>query len=88
MPRTDAVTLLDNRAAPCAVGLIRADRLMRTLSEGDVLEVLSRDRFAPMEVPLWAETEGHVVEARERTGIWPRRYWRFRIRNVARAAAG
>lgn len=87
MPNTEAVTLLDNRSAPCAVGLIRADRLMRTLSDGDVLEVLSRDRFAPMEVPLWAEAEGHDVEARERAGIWPRRYWRFRIRNVAQVPA-
>ncbi|MDI9627535.1 MAG: sulfurtransferase TusA family protein [Acidobacteriota bacterium] len=82
-PAADAatVTLLDNRATPCAVGLIRAARLMKTLAPGDVLEILSRDRFAPMEVPLWAETDGHVVELKEQVGTWPRVHWRFRIRH-------
>lgn len=80
---TGSVTLLDNRSTPCAVGLIRAARLMKALGPGDILEILSRDRFAPMEVPLWAETEGHSVEVQEQVGTWPHRHYRFRIRHRA-----
>lgn len=76
-------TLLDNRSAPCAVGLIRAARVMETLDAGQRLEVWSRDQFAPYEVPIWAENDGHTVEVKERTGKWPRRHWRFVIRRGA-----
>ncbi len=72
--------VLDNRSAPCAIGLIRAAERVRALAPGEELEVLSRDRFAPYEVPLWAERDGHVLLDQERAGLWPRRYWRFRIR--------
>lgn len=58
-----ARVLLDNRKIPCAVGLIKAARLMADLEPGTVLEIWSRDRFAPWEIPLWAETAGHSVEA-------------------------
>ena len=75
-----AVTVLDNRSTPCAVGLIRAARRANEMEVGDVLEILSRDRFAPMEIPLWANTDGHLVASQERVGRWPRRHWRFRIR--------
>lgn len=72
--------VLDNRRTPCAVGLIRAAEQIRGLHPGQVLEIRSRDRFAPMEVPLWAAREGHRVEGVESVGRWPRKYVRFRIR--------
>lgn len=72
--------VLDNRSTPCAVGLIRAAESVRALAPGQVLEILSRDRFAPMEVPLWAERDGHQVQSTEELGRWPRKYYRFRIR--------
>lgn len=78
--------VLDNRSAPCAIGLIRAAERVRALAPGEELEVLSRDRFAPMEVPLWAERDGHALLSQERLGLWPRRYWRFRIRRGGPAA--
>lgn len=77
------VAVLDNRSAPCAIGLIRAAERVHALAPGEELELLSRDRFAPMEVPLWAERDGHAVLTQERGGWWPRRYWRFRIRRGA-----
>lgn len=79
---SEAPTLLDNRATPCAVGLIRAATAMRTLPPGARLEVWSRDRFAPMEVPLWAERDGHTVLVHERAGSWPRRFWRFVVQGA------
>lgn len=81
VPTSGNITLLDNRSTPCAVGLIRAARLMKTLAPGDVLEIWSRDRFAPMEVPLWARTDGHTVEVQDQVGKWPNRHWLFRIRH-------
>jgi tRNA 2-thiouridine synthesizing protein A len=60
-PRADRTTVLDNRATPCAVGLIRARERMTTLEPGERLVVLSHDRFAPVELPLWAERAGHDV---------------------------
>ncbi|HLS03421.1 MAG TPA: sulfurtransferase TusA family protein [Actinomycetales bacterium] len=76
---TATVTLLDNRSTPCAIGLIKADRTMREIASGHVLEIWSRDRYAPMEVPIWAQREGHLVLIQERAGHWPRKYWRFQI---------
>lgn len=73
-------TLLDNRRTPCAVGLIKAARLIRTLPPGAVLEVWTRDRVAPVEIPVWADRDGHAILRQERQGSWPRRYWVFELR--------
>ncbi|MDN5797230.1 MAG: sulfurtransferase TusA family protein [Intrasporangium sp.] len=71
--------LLDNRKTPCAVGMIRAAQQIRDLAPGTVLEIWSRDRFAPMEIPLWAERDGHLAEDRGRAGTWPFRYFVFEV---------
>ena len=71
--------LLDNRKTPCAVGLILAARRMAELPPGSILEIWSRDRFAPMEVPLWAERDGHQVQALGRQGTKPFRYYVFEV---------
>ncbi|MGH8829244.1 MAG: sulfurtransferase TusA family protein [Jiangellaceae bacterium] len=72
-------TLLDIRHTPRAIGLIRAATRMRELSPGALLEIWSRDHFAPMEIPLWAERDGYKVVIRSRAGAWPRRYHVFVI---------
>lgn len=69
--------LLDNRNAPCAVGLIKAARLMRELPTGSELEIWSRDRFAPMEIPIFAQRDGYRVEQRADGGRWPMKYFVF-----------
>lgn len=71
---------LDNRRVPCATGLIRAARAVEALEPGAMLEILSRDRFAPREIGLWAERDGHVLLEVARIGVWPWRYYRLRIR--------
>jgi TusA-related sulfurtransferase len=71
--------LLDNRRSPCAVGLIKAARTMKELAPGTVLEIWSRDHFAPMEIPIWAARDGHRVVDRGRGGAWPRRYFIFDV---------
>ena len=64
--------LLDNRGTPCAVGLIRAARAIRSLQTGDVLEIWTRDRVAPVEIPVWVERDGHHLVHQGRASRWPR----------------
>lgn len=71
--------LMDNRSTPCAVGLIRAAERMQELPSGTVLEIWSRDHFAPMEIPIWAERDGHEPVGRGRAGTWPFRYFVFDV---------
>lgn len=73
---------LDNRRTPFALGLIRAQTEMAALAPGAVLEILSKDRFAPYEVPAWADKEGHVVLSTARVGWWVLGYYRFLVQKV------
>ena len=82
-PAGIAPRVLDNRSAPCAIGLIRAARLMADLPAGSVLDIWSRDRFAPMEVPLWAERDGYAAERLADIGRWPRKHMVFRVAKPA-----
>lgn len=75
--------LLDNRRTPCAVGLIKAARTIAELPAGAVLEIWSRDRFAPMEIPIWAEADGHSVTSLGMQGAWPNRHYVFEVRKGA-----
>lgn len=75
--------LLDNRGTPCAVGLIRAAKTMQDLPDGTEMELLTKDRFAPMEVGLWVERDGYRLLRTERGGVWPFRYHRFVIEKPA-----
>jgi tRNA 2-thiouridine synthesizing protein A len=77
--------LLDNRKSPCAVGLIKAARLMNTLPAGAVLEIWSTDRFAPTEISLWAERDGYELQSHTQRGSWPRRYHAFVVVKPAAA---
>ena len=74
--------LLDNRRTPCAVGLIRAAHVIRELPVATVLEIWSRDHFAPMEIPIWAERDGHEVRDLGMQGHWGARYYVFEVRKV------
>lgn len=71
--------VLDNRKTPCAVGLIKAARLMAELEPGTLLEIWSRDRFAPWEIRIWAEADGHRVDALGWHGTWPARHMVFEV---------
>ena len=71
--------LLDNRGTPCAVGLIRAARALRSLATGEVLEIWTRDRVAPVEIPAWVERDGHRLLHQGRTGGPLRGHYVFRV---------
>lgn len=76
---TPELTVLDNRRTPCAVGLIRATGVMAAVRQGGVLEIQTRDRFALVEIPLWANRSGHSEPDVRREGTWPFRYWVFSV---------
>ena len=76
---TPTITVLDNRRTPCAVGLIRATGVMAKVPVGEVLEIHTRDHFAPMEIPLWATRSGHSEPSMRKEGSWPFRYWVFSV---------
>lgn len=72
-----ATEVLDNRSTPCAVGLIRAARAIRSMRSGEVLEIWTRDRVAPIEIPVWVERDGHRIVRQSRVGRWPRGHFVF-----------
>lgn len=82
MATTGTHVLLDNRSTPCAVGLIRAARAIRELETGSVLEIWTRDRVAPVEIPVWVARDGHQIVRQERVGRWPRGYFVFEVRRT------
>ncbi len=51
-----------------------------------MLEIWSRDHFAPMEIPIWAERDGHHVVDRGREGSRPFRYFVFDVTKAGLAA--
>jgi len=61
---------LDNRATPCSLGLLRVMERLSEIPLGDSLEVVTRDRFAPYEVPAWVERQGLELESLTRSGFW------------------
>lgn len=79
MTETASRHLMDNRRTPCAVGLIKAARTMAGLPSGTVMEIWSRDRFAPVEIPLWAAKDGHQVRDCGKQGPRGRRYFVFEV---------
>lgn len=78
---------LDNRGTNCALGLLRVKQRMSELPLGDVLEVVTRDRFSPYEVPAWSEREGLEVEYSKKSGAWLFTTFVFGIRKTAVVAA-
>lgn len=53
---------IDNRGRGCANGIVRVQRALEDLSEGDVLEIVSTDRRAKTQYPqLAAETRHELL---------------------------
>ncbi len=82
-----SVYRLDNRGSSCALGLLRVKQRLAELPMGAVLEVVTRDRFAPYEVPAWVEREGLELAALARSGFWLFSTTTFRIRKTVEVRA-
>lgn len=77
------VERLDNRSTPCALGLLRVRDRIAELPLGTTLEVVTRDRFARFEVPMWVERAGLELVSLEQRGFWLFASTVFRIRKTS-----
>ncbi len=78
---------LDNRGSSCALGLIRIQEELSRIPLGDSLEVTTRDRFAPFEVPAWVERHGLELTSVQRSGFWLFSATTFLIRKTSAVPA-
>ncbi|MCO5293300.1 MAG: hypothetical protein M9882_00120 [Homoserinimonas sp.] len=49
------------------------------LPAGSRLDILTKDRFAPIEIPLWASRSGHSAPQMRKVGVWPFGYMVFSL---------
>lgn len=61
-----SVTLsLDTSGLKCPMPVLKAQRVLRTLEAGAVVEVISTDAVSLKEMPLFCEQVGHALLASE-----------------------
>jgi len=64
-------TTLDVKGLGCPVPILRANRAIKELIPGDILEVLSTDSGAPHDFVIFCETTGHkLIESNERDDFY------------------
>ncbi len=64
-------TVLDVRGLKCPLPVLRANKAMKALAAGGVLEVLATDPAAPRDFVAFCETTGHeLLESRESDGVF------------------
>lgn len=73
---TQPVQHLDLKGLKCPLPVLRANKAMRALASGDVLEVEATDPASAKDFETYCQTAGHVLLAREEAnGVYT-----FRIR--------
>jgi tRNA 2-thiouridine synthesizing protein A len=66
-----ATTRLDVRNLSCPLPILRANKAMKELIPGDILEVLATDPNAPLDFQAFCEATGsELVESREAGGVY------------------
>ena len=68
--------VLDTLGEFCPVPLIRLNKIIDTLEPGTLVEVLSDDEGAKVDIPVWCRMKGHAFEGREDRA----RGWAFLVR--------
>lgn len=64
-------TILDVRGQSCPMPIVRLSQAIKSLSSGDLIEVLSTDRGSWSDVPSWALTTGHhLIERSEEDAVF------------------
>lgn len=75
--------VIDTTGLYCPVPIVRTGEAIRSLREGDRLEVLSDDRVILVDMPAWCRSHGHVYEGARDEGVG---VWRLRVRKARRGA--
>ncbi|GEK35286.1 sulfurtransferase TusA family protein [Kurthia sibirica] len=52
---------LDATGLACAMPIVRTKKMMDTLQEGQILEVVLTDKGALLDIPAWASASGNTV---------------------------
>ncbi len=71
------VRVVDNRGQPCAVGLKALAEAIQEVEVGEVVEILSTDPAAGVDIGAWAHVRGHEVvkvEVEPGDGPWDTLY--------------
>ncbi|NQV46296.1 MAG: sulfurtransferase TusA family protein [Rhodospirillaceae bacterium] len=64
-------TTLDVKGKSCPLPILRANRAVKELIPGDVLEVLSTDAGAPLDFVAFCDTTGHkLLGSTETDGVF------------------
>lgn len=70
MPVVAEHRFLDARGLQCPMPILKAAKEMKSLEEGEILEVLTTDLGALADFPAWAEDTGNeIVEQGEQDGV-------------------
>lgn len=60
------IRTLDARRLLCPLPVIRAQKVINDLAEGDVLQVLATDPGVMHDIPAWCRLHGHTVASAEK----------------------
>lgn len=60
--------IADFRGLRCPLPVLKARKLMRALAPGDTLVLECTDPMTAIDIPHFAQQEGHVLEQQERRG--------------------
>ncbi len=59
MTQVQETKLLDARNLLCPMPIVKANKEIKTLNDGEVLKILATDRGSIVDFPAWAEDTGH-----------------------------
>lgn len=76
-----ATDCLDTSGMKCPLPVLKAQKAMRGLADGDILEVIATDPGALKDFPHFCETQGHdlITSEESETGVY-----RFVIRKKSK----
>lgn len=60
-------TVLDVKGLGCPVPILRANRAVKEMIPGDMLEILATDADAPQDFQIFCDTTGHLYKGCEKT---------------------
>jgi tRNA 2-thiouridine synthesizing protein A len=83
MAEPDPIEVVDARGHRCPVPTLRLRRALERAAPGEVVELVADDPLARIDVPHFAASAGHVVEATAAQGS----AMRFRVRKADAARA-
>ncbi len=63
--KSDDVTVLDVTGLQCPLPVLKAQKALKALSAGSILDVISTDPMAAIDIPHFCSEKGHVLLEQE-----------------------